>query len=87
MVAIQIRDVPEAVADALKTRAEREGLSVQKFLLDLITSQASIEHNREILSRDPVWIRPARISSQDIADRIVAERADRLDRIMDTVEP
>ncbi|MEY5017165.1 MAG: hypothetical protein RL431_214 [Actinomycetota bacterium] len=87
MVAIQIRDVPEAVAEALKSRALREGLSVQKYLLDLITAQAAIEHNRAVLSREPVWVRPAQVTAQDIADIVASERSTRLDRIMDTVEP
>lgn len=87
MVAIQIRDVPEAVSDALKVRAQRDGLSVQRYLLELITAEAAMEHNREVLSREPLWTRTVTAGTHDIADLITAGREERTDRIMDTVEP
>jgi plasmid stability protein len=51
MVAIQIRDVPEDVRDALAERAASRGQSLQAFLMDLVASEARRGRNAELLSR------------------------------------
>lgn len=48
MVALQIRDVPEAVRDALAAEASRRGLSLQSLLLELVTQEARFQRNVEI---------------------------------------
>lgn len=48
MVALQIRDVPEAVRDALAAEAARRGQSLQTLLLELVTQEAGFQRNLEI---------------------------------------
>ncbi|HWH97738.1 MAG TPA: hypothetical protein VNS80_05175 [Pseudolysinimonas sp.] len=45
MVAIQIRDVPDAVRDALAGEAERRGVSLQSFLADVLEREAASARN------------------------------------------
>jgi antitoxin FitA len=51
VVAIQIRDVPEDVRDALVTQAKARGQSLQAFLLELVETQARRVRNTTILNR------------------------------------
>ena len=51
MVALQIRDVPDDVRDALAERAASRGQSLQTYLLDLVASEARRGRNRDVLSR------------------------------------
>lgn len=51
MVALQIRDVPEDVRDALAQRAESRGQSLQAYLLTLIAADARRGHNLDVLQR------------------------------------
>lgn len=51
MTAIQIRDVPDDVRDALAAQAEARGQSLQRYLLGLMTAQARRSRNVELLSR------------------------------------
>ena len=65
-VAVQIRDVPEDVRDALTAEARRRGQSVQAYLLALVEHEARAVQNaaaftrthalRVTLSTDPVEI-------------------------------
>lgn len=50
-VALQIRNVPESVRDLLAEQAEREGKSVQVFLLELLTREAGMLRNAEAFER------------------------------------
>lgn len=45
MVAIQVRDVPEASRDALAGEATRRGLSLQVFLHDVLEREAASARN------------------------------------------
>jgi plasmid stability protein len=54
MVALQIRDVPDDVRDALAARAAAGGQSLQGFLLDLVRREAGFERNRALLA-DLSW--------------------------------
>ena len=51
MVALQIRDVPEEVRDALAVQAKARGQSLQAYLLELVEMQARRLHNTAILDR------------------------------------
>ena len=48
-VAIQIKDVPEEVRDAVARRAESEGKSTQAYLRSLLEREFRAERNRRIL--------------------------------------
>lgn len=49
MTAIQIRDVPADVRDALAAQARSTGRSLQSYLLDLVTAQARRTRNSAVL--------------------------------------
>ncbi len=51
MVALQIRDVPDEVRDALAARADERGQSLQAFLLKLVEAEAQRSRNAAILTR------------------------------------
>lgn len=51
MVALQIRDVPEDVRNALAERARERGQSLQGFLLTLVEAEARRSHNAAVLAR------------------------------------
>lgn len=51
MVALQIRNVPDDVRDALAERARSRGESLQAYLLEMVTREAGWNRNVEILER------------------------------------
>lgn len=51
MVALQIRDVPDEVRDALAAQARARGQSLQAYLLELIQTQARRLRNTALLDR------------------------------------
>jgi hypothetical protein len=51
MVALQIRDVPDDVRDALAAQARARGLSLQALLLELVTAEARRANNLVVLDR------------------------------------
>lgn len=51
MVAIQIRDVPDEVRDALVAQAGARGQSLQRYLLGIVSAQARRSRNVELLNR------------------------------------
>jgi plasmid stability protein len=51
VVAIQIRDVPDDVRDALAAKAAARGQSLQAYLLQLVTDEATKLSNIEIITR------------------------------------
>jgi hypothetical protein len=50
-VALQIRDVPEEVRDALAEMARKRGQSLQAFLLALVEQEARLARNLALLDR------------------------------------
>lgn len=50
-VALQIRNVPDDVRDALVERASQLGQSMQAFLLDVIQREARIARNAQVFER------------------------------------
>lgn len=80
MVALQIRDVPEEIRDALAERARARGQSLQTFLLNLVEAEARRARNLEVLTRfggrtDGVRTEPGATSAE-----LAAGRADRAAR-------
>lgn len=51
MVALQIRDVPDDIRDALANRAAARGQSLQAFLLAVVTDEARRSTNVALLER------------------------------------
>lgn len=50
-VALQIRNVPDDVRDALVERASQLGQSMQAFLLDLVQREARLARNANMFQR------------------------------------
>jgi hypothetical protein len=50
-VALQIRNVPDEVRDALVERASQLGQSMQAFLLDLVQREARLARNMQMFER------------------------------------
>ena len=50
-MALQIRNVPEDVRDALAERASQLGQSLQAFLLDLVKREARLTRNSRMFDR------------------------------------
>jgi plasmid stability protein len=50
-VALQIRNVPDEVRDALVERASQLGQSMQAFLLDLVQREARLARNASMFER------------------------------------
>jgi len=76
MVALQIRDVPDTIRDALVNEARRREQSLQVYLLDVLAHEAAVASNRRWLERhrsDPSRSRRA-VDPQQIVDDIVSAR-------------
>lgn len=50
-VALQIRNVPDEVRDALAERASQLGKSMQAYLLDLVQREARLARNESMFER------------------------------------
>lgn len=74
-VAIQIRDVPTDVRDALAGAASRKGQSMQAFLLDVLEREAGFSRNMEILDALEPLRRP--IPPELSPETIIREGRDR----------
>lgn len=46
---VQVRDVPDAVLRALKQRAAAQGLSLQRFLQEVLLAEAAVVTNAALL--------------------------------------
>jgi hypothetical protein len=77
MVALQIRDVPEAVRDVLAAKASARGQSLTAFLRDLVLREASFENNRVLLDEIREWRRESASAAvgDDALDALWAARA------------
>jgi antitoxin FitA len=74
MVALQIRDVPEEVRDALTAQARARGQSLQAFLLELVERQAGRLYNVAVLDRFSGRADGARSVPGETAADLAAER-------------
>jgi antitoxin FitA len=76
MGAIQVKDVPEELHEALRRRAIREGMSLADYVLDLIRRDLGLPSRREwferLATREPVNLRPG-----EAAEALHAARAER----------
>lgn len=82
MVAIQIRDVPDAVRDVLARDARARGQSLQTYLLTVLQRQADAAQNAEFLRTwEPVRPRAGAIDV-DVVDLIAEQRRERDRRIL-----
>ncbi|MFI5834422.1 FitA-like ribbon-helix-helix domain-containing protein [Micromonospora sp. NPDC051300] len=84
MVALQIRDVPEDVRNALAAEARARGQSLQAYLLELVETQARRLRNAAILDgfggrSDGTRSLPGE-SAADLADDRGSERSRRESR-------
>ncbi len=50
MAAIQVRDVPDGLHEALRVRARREGMTIREYLLRVIERDLSLPTQRQWLS-------------------------------------
>lgn len=53
-VALQVRDVPDDIRDALAEHAARQGKSLQTYLLDVLRREARFARNTEAFERTAV---------------------------------
>jgi hypothetical protein len=76
MGAIQVKDVPEELHEALRRRAIQEGMTMADYVLDLIRRDLVLPSRREWLerlaSREPVDLGP-----DDVVEALQAARAER----------
>ncbi|MDT0344559.1 FitA-like ribbon-helix-helix domain-containing protein [Streptomyces litchfieldiae] len=77
MVALQIRDVPEEVRDALAARARENGQSLQGFLLALVMREASFARNLDLLQEIESWPGEPGPTVEDVVAARDAARAER----------
>lgn len=81
MVAIQVRDVPDDVRDALATEADARGQSLQAFLHDVLEREAKLAGNRAWIMR----MRDAPIArvraAIDTAELIRQQRKERTEQL------
>ena len=49
MTNVQVRDVPDSVLRALKQRAAAQGLSLQRFLQEVLVAEAAVVANAALL--------------------------------------
>lgn len=77
MVAIQIRDVPDDVRDALAARASEEGQSLQNFLLGVVVREASFMQNRAIIAELAEWTMNTPATADDALAALETARAER----------
>lgn len=76
MVAIQIRDVPDDVRDALVAQAEARGQSLQRYLLGIVSAQARRSRNTELLSRFTTRADGVRSGPGETAVELAEERGE-----------
>ena len=80
MGAIQVKDVPEELHEALRRRAIQEGMSLADYVLDLIRRDLGLPSRREWLERLATR-EPVNISHEEILEALDAARAERDDQI------
>jgi len=79
MPALQVRDVPEDVREALVARARAQGVSLQGLLLELLTVEARRARNVEILRRSAERATLTMVTGEDVDLALDEARARRDD--------
>lgn len=77
MVALQIRDVPDGVRDALMERARAQGKSLQTFLLSLVEDEARRSGNQAVLAKFAGRSDGSRVTGSETVDELKASRNQR----------
>lgn len=68
MAAIQIKDVPDEVREALAVEAGRAGKSLQSYLLGLLEREARFAGNRQVVEQAP--LPGAHLSMDEIVEAV-----------------
>lgn len=74
MAAIQIKDVPDEVKEALAAEAKRSGKSLQAYLLGLLEKEARFARNRAIVEQTP--LPGAKLTVEEIVAAVREARGD-----------
>ncbi|MEL4505524.1 antitoxin [Luteococcus sp. H138] len=74
MTTLYIREVPEAVAETLKTRAAAQGQSLSAYVNAQLATLAARPSNAEVAARLRTRDRSAGVSTQRIVDEVQAAR-------------
>ncbi len=74
MPSVQIKNVPPAIHEVLRSRAQRAGQSLQAYLLAELEAQASRPTNRELFDRINRECSGGRVSPAYAAELIRADR-------------
>lgn len=82
MIALQIRDVPEEVRDALAQRARARGQSLQAFLLSVVQEEARRSRNLALLERFANRSDGSQLTAEEAADGITQARAERDEQLV-----
>lgn len=81
MVAIQIRDVPDDVRDALAAQASERGQSLQVMLLSLLKEKSAAGINAALLQQFGGRQDGSALTAESAADAIAQARAERDGRL------
>ena len=74
---VQVRDVPDTVLRALKLRAATQGLSLQRFLQEVLLAEAAVVTNAALLDDAAADSVGYRAEPGDAALELDRERRDR----------
>lgn len=74
MTALQIRDVPDAVRDALAERARQTGQSLNAYLRGVVVREAKFSENVRLIDEIRDWPGEASFTVGDVTDALDAER-------------
>lgn len=77
MIALQIRNVPDDVREALVERARAKGQSLQTFLLSLVEEEARRSTNAALLERFADRSDGSRLTSDELTAEVDHLRAER----------
>ncbi|MGL4178497.1 MAG: FitA-like ribbon-helix-helix domain-containing protein [Dermatophilaceae bacterium] len=77
VVALQIRNVPDEIRDALTERARREGRSLQSVLLEIIEQEAGRSRNVSILDSFRHRSDGSHVGAEETASEIASLRRER----------
>lgn len=77
MVALQIRDVPDDIREALVERAAARGQSLQSFLLGVVTDEARRSTNLALLERFGTRRDGSHLATKEVTESLDHARAQR----------
>lgn len=77
MVALQVRDVPDEVHEALVAQAHARGIPLQGLLLEMLTVEARRARNLAILQRSAERAAGTSVTNEDVDDALARARAER----------